>query len=109
MKVLVQSQVQPGSVSAPLVKPRQARPGKVVTPLLAPQVAETASATAASSPLSRWFLLLGIPFVLGAAFFGLALGLGDEWPMIPAFLFGPFLLVAAYIYLSLTSDTNSDR
>ena len=45
--------------------------------------------------------------MLGAAFFGLAVGLGAEWPMVPAFFLGPFLLTASYIGLMLTSDTNT--
>jgi hypothetical protein len=39
-------------------------------------------------------------------FVDLALALGDEWPMIPAFLPGPFLLIAGDVHLSLTSDAN---
>jgi hypothetical protein len=59
------------------------------------------------SGAGRWFLILGIPFVLGAGFFGLAIGLDAEWPMIPAVLFGPVLLISSYIYLSLSSDANT--
>ncbi|HUK44034.1 MAG TPA: hypothetical protein VLV28_01955 [Gaiellaceae bacterium] len=59
------------------------------------------------SHLNRWFLFLGIPFVVGASFFALAIGLGAEWPMAPAFLLGPLLMIAGYIYLSLTSDSNT--
>jgi hypothetical protein len=59
------------------------------------------------SGASRWFLVLGVPFVLGAGFFGLAIGLDAEWPMVPAVLLGPVLLISAYLYLSLTSDTNT--
>ena len=45
--------------------------------------------------------------MLGAAFFGLALALGQEWPIVPAFMLGPFVMIAGYIYLSLTSDANT--
>ena len=51
--------------------------------------------------------VLGIPFVLGASFFALAIGLGAEWPMIPAVIFGPILLIAALIFVMLTADANS--
>ena len=56
----------------------------------------------------RWFLILGIPFVVGAAFFALAIGLDSEWPMTPAFLLGPLVMIAGYVYLGLTSNTNTD-
>jgi hypothetical protein len=59
------------------------------------------------SEIHRWLLVLGAPFVLGAAFFGLAIALDAEWPMAPAFVFGPLLMIAGYIVLSLTSEANS--
>jgi hypothetical protein len=54
----------------------------------------------------RWLLFLGVPFVLGACFFGLALQLNSTWPMVPAFFLGPLLMIGAYIYLMLTSESN---
>ena len=63
---------------------------------------------ARESGAGRWFLLLGIPFVLGAFFFGLAIAFDTEWPLTPAFLFGPLLMIAAYIYLCLSSEANSE-
>ena len=57
--------------------------------------------------LHRWALLLIVPFILGAAFFALAIGLDAEWPMAPAFLLGPLVLISAYIFLSLSSEANS--
>ena len=86
------------------VRPR-VRPPVVAAPLPAGMpVAETAESTS----WHRWVVVLGIPFVLGFAFFGLALALGEEWPMVPAFLFGPLPLIAGYIYLSLSEDANTD-
>jgi hypothetical protein len=64
--------------------------------------------SAPSSGANRWFLVLGVPFVLGAAFFALAIGLGTEWPIAPAFCLGPLLLICGYIYLSLSSESNEN-
>ena len=55
----------------------------------------------------RWALTLLVPFVLGAASFALAIGLDANWPMIPAFFLGPFLLIALYVVLMLTSEGNT--
>ncbi len=63
--------------------------------------------TAARSDTHRWLLILGVPFVVGAAFFADAIGFDVEWPMAPAFLLGPLLMIAGYIYLSLSADTNT--
>ena len=49
------------------------------------------------SGAGRWFLLLGIPFVLGAFFFGLTIALNATWPMAPAFFLGPLLMIVSYI------------
>jgi hypothetical protein len=56
----------------------------------------------------RWFFHLIVPFVLGAFFFSLALVLGETWPMTPAFLLGPLLMIAMYIHLCLTEEANSE-
>jgi hypothetical protein len=61
-----------------------------------------------TSGAGRWFVFLGIPFVLGAFFFGLAIAFDTEWPLTPAFLFGPLLMIASYIYLCLSAETNSE-
>ena len=92
----------------PRVRHTPTRPS-VEAPPLAPLPASEQAATArqAESQTQRWFAILGVPFVLGAVFFGLAVGLGKEWPMVPAFLFGPFLLIAGYVYLCLSSDSNA--
>jgi hypothetical protein len=105
MSVLARPETRPTSDPSRPVEPRQA-----FTQQATPLVAETTTqpvAAATGSETHRWFLLLGIPFVLGAAFFGLAVGLGAEWSMVPAFFLGPFLLTATYIALMLTSDTNT--
>ena len=74
----------------------------------APVEDAAASAKAAESQTHRWFLILGVPFVVGASFFALAIGTGTEWPMAPAFLLGPLVMIAGYIYLSLSSDSNTE-
>jgi len=58
--------------------------------------------------INRWALVLGTPFLLGAFFFGLAIALDANWPMVPAFFLGPFLMIASYIFLMLGSEANSD-
>jgi hypothetical protein len=60
------------------------------------------------SGAGRWFLFLGVPFVLGAFFFALTIVLGATWPMAPAFFLGPLLMIIAYIYLCLSSEANAE-
>jgi hypothetical protein len=96
------------SVLAPQERRSGSTPSRQVKPRRAFTLHEKQAAVAhAGSDTHRWFLFLGIPFVLGFTFFGLAIALGAEWPMIPTFFFGPFLLVIAYIVLCLTSDANN--
>ena len=105
MSVLARPEGRPVSAPNRRVEPREA-----FTQQATPLVVETTTqpvTTATESETHRWFLVLGIPFVLGATFFGLAVGLGAEWPMMPAFFLGPFVLIASYIGLMLTSDTNT--
>jgi hypothetical protein len=52
----------------------------------------------------RWLFLLLIPFVLGAAFFALAVGTGRLWLMGPAMILGPGVIIGMFVYLGLTSD-----
>ena len=52
--------------------------------------------TFSESEIHRWVAVLVVPFVLGAGFFGLALALGEEWPIVPAFMLGPFVMIAGY-------------
>ena len=56
----------------------------------------------------RWLFLLVIPFVACAAFFGLAIGINEPWPMAPAFVLGALPLILGYVYLALTADSNSE-
>ena len=60
-----------------------------------------------SHELHRWAFVLLAPFVVGAAFFGLAIGLDAEWPIVPAFMLGPLVMISAYIFLSLGSEANT--
>jgi hypothetical protein len=55
---------------------------------------------------SRWLILLGIPFVIGGALFGLGIATGKMWLLAPASLFGPGAIILGFTYLGLTSDTN---
>jgi hypothetical protein len=54
----------------------------------------------------RWLFLLGVPFVVGGALFGLAITLGEMWLMGPASVFGPGAMILGFTYLALTADTN---
>jgi len=73
---------------------------------LASLTAADPAAAIATAEIHRWVGLLLTPLAVSAAFFGLALGTGTEWPMVPAVLLGPTLMIVAYIYLMLTCDTN---
>jgi hypothetical protein len=55
---------------------------------------------------ARWLLVLGMPFVVGGALFGLAIAMDKMWMLAPAGLFGPGALILGFTYLALTSDTN---
>jgi hypothetical protein len=61
-----------------------------------------------SREMLRWVRWLGIPFVLGAVFFAAAIGTGQMWLMGLAWGFGPELMILAYIYLSITSEANTE-
>jgi hypothetical protein len=60
----------------------------------------------AAAELRRWALFLGIPSLLSAAFFMVAIGTGQLWPIGGSLVTGPGLLIAVVIYLGLSSDTN---
>ena len=102
MSVLVPRESRAGS--AP-ISPSRSR--ELLRPQRTPIVEPVATAAQAGSETHRWLLIIGIPFVLGATFFGLAIGLGAEWPMAPAFVLGPLLMIAGYIVLCLTSEANT--
>jgi len=55
---------------------------------------------------TRWLILLGIPFIIGGALFGLGIATGKMWLLAPASLFGPGAIILGFTYLGLTSDTN---
>jgi hypothetical protein len=76
-------------------------------PQLAPMQAPEPEQQFSSHEVHRWALVLLAPFVVGAAFFGLAIGLDAEWPIAPAFLLGPLVMISAYIYLSLDAEANT--
>jgi hypothetical protein len=76
-------------------------------PELVPKEATEPEASFSTHEMHRWALVLLAPFLVGAAFFGLAVGLDTEWPIAPAFLLGPLVMIAGYIYLSLTTEANT--
>jgi hypothetical protein len=66
----------------------------------------TPYSTPADAELRRWLVGLGTPFVLGALFFALSVGV-TEWLMAPALVLGPMLFMLATIYLCISSDSNA--
>jgi hypothetical protein len=54
----------------------------------------------------RWLLMLGIPFLASACFFAATIGTGLLWLLAPAMVLGPALLILAFVYLGISSDTN---
>ena len=62
----------------------------------------------ADHEIRRWLAVLGVSFVLGAVFFALAIALDAAWPIAPAFLLGPLVMISGYVYLSLTSEANTE-
>jgi hypothetical protein len=69
----------------------------------------TAHSAEASAEVNRWAILMGIPFILSALFFMGAIATGREWLIGGSLFTGPGLLVAAVIYLGMSSDTNGTR
>ncbi len=84
--------------------PRQAPAARTVEPV----AASADRLTTGAAELRRWTLLLVIPFILSAVFFAGAIGAASEWLMGVAFFVGPVVLIGAYIYLSLSSDSNNE-
>ena len=76
-------------------------------PPLAPVERTEPEPTFSSHEMHRWAFVLLAPFVVGAAFFALAIGLDAEWPIVPAFMLGPLVMISAYIYLSLDAEANT--
>ena len=79
-----------------------------VEPVAAHTGAAEQSAQAATE-LRRWYVFLGLPFLLAASFFMAAIGTGHLWLIGGTLVTGPGLLIAAFIYLALSSDTNGVR
>jgi hypothetical protein len=71
-----------------------------------PDDASTARTTE-TAELHRWLRLLLPPFVISGAFFALAIGTGVQELIAPALFFGPMAIILAFIYLGLSSDSNS--
>ena len=95
-------------MSTALIAPRTSGPATRKIEQVKPADPTRTAASASSAEISRWVLFLGIPFVVSAAFFGAAIGTGITWFMAAAFGLGPELMIVGYIYLSLTSDSNSE-
>ena len=87
--------------SAPAAQPRI-----VAVPVPRPEPSD--QVREAASEEKRWVLMLAIPFLVGATFFAAAIGTGALWLMGPAMLFGVGVIIASFIYLGLSSDTNSE-
>jgi hypothetical protein len=60
-----------------------------------------------TAELHRWLRFLLPSFVVSALFIALAIGLGVGELIAPALFFGPMLMILAFIYLGLSSDSNS--
>jgi hypothetical protein len=71
-----------------------------------PAFAESSSASVAEREERRWLSLLVPPFIISSLFLGATIGTGTLWLLAPTMVFGPFLLILAFIYLSITSDSN---
>jgi hypothetical protein len=55
---------------------------------------------------ARWLMLLGVPFVVGGALFGLGISTGEMWLLAPASVFGPGAMILGFTYLGISADTN---
>ena len=101
------SVAQPQQRSRPPVVPERLRSVE-----LAPVSADWADASTAppdeSAEMHRWLRLLVPPFILSGMFFALAIGTDTPELIAPALFFGPSLIILAFIYLGLTSESNSE-
>jgi hypothetical protein len=88
--------------------PLRQAPPTIVKPTTAPAVEIEQRSRFSPREMHRWVGLLVVPFILGAAFFAIAIGLDVQWAMAPAFLLGPLSMISGYIYLALTSDANRE-
>ena len=78
------------------------------TPLSAVKAIQDPSAVARAE-VNRWILFLSFPFVLAAIFFMATISTGQKWLIGGALVTGPGLLIMAFIYLGLSSDTNGTQ
>ena len=56
---------------------------------------------------ARWILTLGAPFVVAAASYMAAIGMGITWLIAPTIVAGPGAGVIGLVFLALSSDTNT--
>ena len=61
-----------------------------------------------SAEMNRWLLFLVPPFLVSALFFTIAIGTSTPELIAPALFFGPMLIILAFIYLGLSSESNSE-
>lgn len=95
-------------VTQPDLRAAPARPASIEQrPLQA--VAATNPSKQAAAEVKRWITLLAFPFVLSAIFFMAAISTGQLWLIGGALVTGPGLLIMAFIYLALSSDSNGDQ
>jgi hypothetical protein len=80
---------------------------------IADLVAPAAAAAAADAEdgleepeAKRWLLLLGVPFVVGGALFGLSIATDQMWMLVLAGAFGPGAMILGFTYLALSHDGN---
>jgi hypothetical protein len=93
------SVTRPGS---PITHERQGESERATPPAITTADLSAQDAT----ELRRWYVFLGLPFLLAATFFMAAIGTGHLWLIGGTLATGPGLLIMAFIYLSLSSDTN---
>jgi hypothetical protein len=106
------SVVQPEPRTQEPVAPEtpQARPEplRLAPPAPAAVLVSAGDASAAAvAEEHRWVRWLVLPFVLGAALFAAAVASGVVALIGPAMLFCPGLVILGFVYLSLTSDSNT--
>jgi hypothetical protein len=94
------------------VAPTQPAPQIRRTPLHSVEISAarddaSTARTTETAELYRWLRFLVPPFVISGAFFALAIGTGVQELIAPALFFGPMVIILAFIYLGLSSDSNS--
>ena len=75
--------------------------------LVAPAAAAADAEEGLEEPeAKRWLLLLGVPFVIGGALFGLSIATDQMWMLVLAGIFGPGAMILGFTYLALSHDGN---